>query len=170
MAHAKNRRKICRALGLVLAGLAGIAPLPAFAGTATATVDVSLTIQSSCSVQANPLTFTGQASQTIDANSSVTVSCSAVPTGNAVSLSLDQGTNAQGTTRYLAAADGTLVPYAIYSDAAHTQVWGSGGQSVSVPVDSGSQVSVPMYGQVPASGSSVATGTYSDTVVVTLSF
>lgn len=156
----------------------------------------SLTLTSSCVVVGTPgttsginlgtLTFTSQPS-------TFTGTLAAIPTAGAsgggatqvlcspdvsgLSITIDGGNNAgQGTavgagTR--AMRNGTAyVPYEIYQDVGHTVAYpvGSALTGFAVPA-SGAALNLPIFGQVnKTSATALPSGTYTDTLVVTLSF
>lgn len=103
-------------------------------------------------------------SQNLDSVGHVTVTCD-VSSSFTISLSTGAGTYASRTMQ-----NGThLLQYNLFTDAAHTVVWGDGtGGSVTV-TGSGTSVDETVYGSVPA-GQNPYVGTYSDTIVVTLTF
>jgi spore coat protein U-like protein len=63
------------------------------------------------------------------------------------------------------------VNYTMYTDAARNTVWGDGtaGSAVNSLTGTGGAQAIPVYGRIP-SGQAPATGTYNDTILVTLTF
>ena len=62
--------------------------------------------------------------------------------------------------------------YQIYTNASRTTIWGDGSNgtgSVALPVEIPDSASATLYGRVPAL-QSVPTGSYLDTIVVTVNF
>lgn len=152
---------------LLLAGtgaLVALLPVTARAETASATFEVSLVVEPSCRVSAAPLSFTGRAGETMDAASQITVSCN---DDTPVAVQLDGGANAQGGERRLAGAGGA-VAYAIYSDPARSQQWGAGeprtGTAGTVPL------ALAAYGRIAPGATLGASGSYRDTITVTVDF
>jgi len=153
---------------IVLAALCGAALVPstpAWGGTASGTLDVSLRVLPGCSVTAAPLAFVAEAGVGSEAQAPIDVQCA----GNtAVALSLDSGMNALGNQRQLVSAGGTAVPYAIYTDPARTRGW----QEEPLRGDTGEDgnLQVVAYGRIEGRDTAVASGDYRDTVTVTLTF
>lgn len=152
-----------------IAAVAAIAAIsaaaPAWADTDTDNMDVTLNVNKACSVLANPLTFSATfvGGSAIDAQTSVTAKCTV---GTTYDISFGNGLhfNTGSSTREL--SNGTdNVPYGLYSDTARasalTLISGTG---------SGNDQAYDVYGRIPASATAVPTGTYTDTVVVTLTY
>jgi len=164
--------------GAVLALLAGLAALPAQASTnKTATFVVSLTVSSDCSISANPLPFgtatSALATTAITHNTSLSVTCS---NGTGYTLSLDKGsTTGSAISSRLLGGTGSntqTVQFQLYIDSGLSNVFGDGtsgnGNTVS-GTGTGSAVSIPIYGQVPAQAIPLA-DSYSSTETATISF
>jgi spore coat protein U-like protein len=114
-----------------------------------------------------------------EVNGSLTATCTLLTGGAATVTVIDSfstGSSNTYTTRTMRAGTGTL-NYNLYKDAAYSQIRGNGtGGSLTGsatlnltstnPVQS---VSGTIYGQIPA-GQNVAPGTYTDTLVVTITF
>jgi spore coat protein U-like protein len=100
-----------------------------------------------------------------------TVQVSVVCTKGATStVGLDLGTHASGSTRRM--SNGTdFITYELYSDSSRTIVWGNAsGSWVSLsaaPSNAGRNLTV--YGRAPGS-QDVSTGSYSDSVTVTVTY
>jgi spore coat protein U-like protein len=160
------------ALIAVLSAAALSAAPAAFAGSKTATFQVSLTIQADCSISANPLNFgtTGVIDTNLDQTSTVSVTCT---NGTPYTVALDAGSAAGSTIadRAMNNAGGTAsVKYNIYRDAGHTQVWGqTTGTDVVGGTGNGTAQSINVYGRVPAQSMPVA-DTYTSTVTATVAF
>ncbi|MTH44701.1 Csu type fimbrial protein [Intestinirhabdus alba] len=144
------------------------------ATTATANMDVTLTVEPSCLLSVDPLNFgthtigdTGVASQT-----NATVTCTA---GTPYILTSDNShtytlTNPSGT------AGSNTVPYTLYLDAAGTlplaqQLPDDTGVAASSTIGTGSAQPVPIYGRIAdASMTGIGAGTYTDTVTLQLTY
>jgi spore coat protein U-like protein len=166
-----NTIKHAAIIALVAATTAFAAP-SSFASTATASFDVTLTIQDDCSISANPLNFgtTGMLTANVDQSSTLAVTCTA---GTPYNVALDAGTATDSTVaiRKMADAGGTTsVNYNLYRDAARTQLWGqtTGTDTVS-GTGNGDDQNITVYGRVPAQ-TTPAAGTYSSTVTATVIF
>ncbi|GAB5100766.1 spore coat U domain-containing protein [Caballeronia sp. LP006] len=156
----------------IVASTVAVATPSAFAGSKTATFDVTLNIQDDCSISANPLNFgdTGALTDNVDQSSNLAVTCT---TGTPYNVALDAGTatGSQVATRKLANAGGTAtVDFNLYRDAARTQLWGqTTGTDTTAGVGNGKSQSLVVYGRVP-SQTTPAAGTYSSTVTATVVF
>jgi spore coat protein U-like protein len=158
-----------RKIAFGIAAAAAIASTPAFAaGTATGTVDVSLSVSSACSVTAQPLDFgtTNAFATAIDTSSATMVKCTPLA---AYTVFVSYGANAgAGTQRKLkSTTTAATVNYDIYSDASRTTAWSP---TVGVTgVGTGLDQPMTLYGRVPTQ-SAVAAGDYKDTVTVTVNY
>ena len=150
------------------------------AATAQADLTVTATVAANCSIATTAVDFgaydpvTANASAAILQTGKVSVSCT---TGSAVKVTLGQGlypdtgatsTDADparrmrdGTTHYLS--------YTLYSETTRTTEWGNtAGTGVSY-TGIGSSEDLTVYGTLPG-GQNVPVGSYSDTVVATVTF
>lgn len=90
------------------------------------------------------------------------------PTGAAWRVGLDDGANANGSTRRMASGANHII-YELYRDNARTQRWGTQGISDASGAGDNTVQSLTVYGRVPAQPNPPP-GTYSDTVTVTLTY
>jgi spore coat protein U-like protein len=153
-------------LGLSLS----VAALPAAAGTATTNVSVGAVLTNNCTISSPTAVafgnYTGAVNNVTDA-SAVEATCT---TGDIYTISADTGqntTHANGTTR--AMANGTnYLSYELYKDSGRTTVWNTsntvGGTGNGVAQD------YTIYAQIPGGQTIPIAGTYSDTVIATVSF
>ncbi len=137
-------------------------------GTVNMAVKTTATVSNSCavSVSATDLDFgsvSSLATPTIG-TSTITLSC---PPNTSWTLGLNNGVNASGTQRRMAGSTGDFVHYSLYRDANRTLAWDS--TSNVMTGSGGNPGSVTVYGRVPAQPE-VSPGTYSDTVIVTLTY
>lgn len=157
-----------RKIAIGVAAIAATVSTPALAGTATGTVEVSLTVSSACSVTAEPLAF-GTVSafdNDIDASSPTTVKCTP---GAPYTVYLDYGLNPTGTQRKLkSTTSATTVSYDLYSDSGRTAVWGGVLAGITGTGD-GSDQARTIYGRIPTQ-TAVGAGDYKDTVTVTVNY
>lgn len=158
---------------LVLAGAIFSGTL--FAATATTTFTVTATVADSCSVAATDLAFgsiTPVDNIDFDSTSTVTVTCS---NGTSYNTGLDEGSNSSGSTvstrRMSDGGAPNYLAYQLYSDSGRSTVWGKtiATDTVTGTGDGTGQV-LTVYGRVPAGQQTVPTGSYSDTVTVTVTF
>jgi len=153
-------------------GIAG-----ANADTATGTISVTATVVSSCTLSASsaPVAFGNVISgysQAFNATGDVYVTC-----GNGVSynVGLDNGANyGSGTRNMILSGGSALLPYQLYRSTsdrtAGSPTWGTTiGTNTLAGTATGSQQTIPVYGQVPANQSPTP-GSYGDTVNITVTY
>jgi spore coat protein U-like protein len=165
----------------VLISSLGAALLAAASGgadgaTASSAIMVSVTVASTCTVTANPLSFgTYQPGQgALSAYATLAVLCTK---GAPFTVALSAGT-AGGTVAQRVMTMGTnRLGYNLYTTATHTAVWGDGSQSSATVSGAGrglaaGAVTQTVYGQVPdaPANADLAPGFYTDTVIVTVAY
>jgi len=160
----------------------GAALLVAAAGsaagaTATSTIMVSVTLASTCTVSANPLSFgTYQPGQgSASASTTLAVRCTR---GAPFSVALNAGAGGGSVAQRLMSMGASRLQYNLYTTAAHTAVWGDGTQSSATVSGVGrgltgvAEITHTVYGQVPDSPANVdlAPGLYTDVITVTVTY
>jgi spore coat protein U-like protein len=131
---------------------------------------VTATNATICSVSAQTLNFgsTGVLRANLDASTSISVTC----TNQApYTVALDGGlSGATDPTQRKMTHSGVSVTYGLYQDASHVSPWGdSTGVNTVAGTGSGLAQSFTVYGRVPPQ-TTPAPGSYSDTVVLTVSY
>lgn len=140
-----------------------------FAGMATARFYIQAQVVNDCRIDGTtPMDFgivPGGPTGRLQAQSTITVTCN----GTAYRVGLDNGLHAQGNTRRMQGPGGYVV-YELYRDAARSQRWGNNlwYDAVSGTGMGYAQV-LTVYGVVPAQ-SITGSGSYSDTIVVTVDY
>ena len=132
---------------------------------------VQATLEASCSAQSTTLDF-GQyvSGQTGDVATStpITINCTS---GMPVTIKLDAGQNDNGTDRGMSAGGADVLKYNLYLEGDYLQVWGDGatfGNSAkNITSFDPLNPTLPVYGRISA-GQSVAPGSYSDQVTITV--
>ncbi|MDE2270441.1 MAG: spore coat U domain-containing protein [Xanthomonadaceae bacterium] len=158
------------AAALVAAGLS-VSTAQATAGTVTATMPVTITIQNACDVSSvAPTTMDfgtqGPLTSAVNQTSTISVTCTS---GAAYNIGLDGGSSGNINGRTMVNGSNS-VAYQLYSDANHTTVWGNTiGTDTVASTGTGSSQAFTVYGQVPAQATPPA-GTYNDTVNVTVTY
>lgn len=141
------------------------------AATATTTFQVDATVIGACNVSATNLAFGNYdtlAATDTDATSTVTVQC-ALLTSYDIELGPGTGAGATTTSRKMTKGADTLI-YSLYQDVARLLVWGNTSPTDTVSgTGTGLADDHTVYGRVPA-GQNVNTGSYTDTVTVTVTF
>jgi spore coat protein U-like protein len=140
--------------------------------------NVDATATTNCTVSVSTLNF-GSASlltSNADATSTVTVQCTNT---TPYSIGVGNGTNVSGSQRRLRLGSTTsYLNYGLYTDSGRTAAWTtttsatsctSGSSTCYLGTGTGSNQSVTIYGRVPTQ-IAPALGTYTDTVIVTLTY
>jgi spore coat protein U domain-containing protein, fimbrial subunit CupE1/2/3/6 len=168
----KKMGRLAAVMGMatLVAGLAGVAQSKAEAATATSSFAVTATVAANCTISAGALAFgsydpvVANAAANLDQTSTITVACTK---GSTAAVSLDNGANASGSTRRMKAGANYLT-YEMYNDSGRTTVWNTS-NTVSYTAASKAASALTLYGRV-AAGQDIPTGSYSDTVVATITF
>src|SRR5262245_2982629 len=170
-----NRARIAIAAAAAAATLGvATAVMTAQGGQTSANMQVNANVIRKCTIQTQPLAFgsydpvLANATAPLDSQTTLTVACTK---GTAVSISMDNGSNAQGTARRMTSADGSFLSYETYRDSARTQRWGDGeGERLDGGVaPSHAPRQFIVYGRVTG-GQDVPEGACQDTVLVTVLF
>jgi spore coat protein U-like protein len=137
--------------------------------TATTTFNVTATVPTTCTVAANNLNFgtAGVLSANTDASTTLSPVCT---NGTTYNVGLNQGVNGSSVTTRQMSSGSALINYSLYSNSGRTTNWGNtvGTDTVS-GTGIGSAQSLTVYGRIPPQ-TTPSPGTYSDTIVVTLTY
>ena len=164
------RRFVLASAILIAAGSAA----PAMAGTATSNLTVSSNVPHSCTISTDPLNFDDYDPITgpnATGTGTVTVVCSS---GTSATITLGQGSNPQAAStdaiplRRLKLGTNYL-SYALYQNNTYSEIWGNTAGTGASHTGTGSASDVTVYGVIPGT-QNVPPGSYSDTVVATVSF
>lgn len=140
-----------------------------FAAQVSDTFVVSATVQGSCTVIANDLTFGAYdpSGGNLDVTTTIDVTCS---NGTGYEVGLNGGTTTGNVAARAMTAAGVNLSYSLFRDASRTLNWEDllSGNTVTGTGDGTSQPNT-VYGRVPGS-QFIATGTYNDTVTATVEF
>jgi spore coat protein U-like protein len=174
-----NQKKFHRIiLSLPIALAATLLSQNAMAGTDTSNFAVSATVAASCTVDASggldfgaydPIVTNANSGSDAEQAGTINTTCT---NGATATLTLDQGANADdGSTDEAPLRrmkDGTdFLDYQLYTDSEHTTVWdNTTGQSVT---GTGASSPTTVYGVI-TKGQNVPAGSYTDTVVATITF
>jgi spore coat protein U-like protein len=164
----------------IIAGMLGLTFAfsgSSFAGTDTENLSVTATVSANCTITTAAVGFgtydpvVTHASTALTATGTVTTTCTK---DAAAAITLGQGANATTTSTDAAPArrmiSGTnYLTYQLYSDSARTTVWGNDTTTDVAVTGTGSAVSSTVYGSV-SGGQNVPAGSYTDTVVATVTF
>lgn len=131
--------------------------------------DATVTLQPTCSLSTTSVTFvTGSSlAANADAAGAVNVTCTS---GASYTVTMDGGANGgtSAITRQMKLNTG-LITYGLYQNSGRTTGWYNDAAGSVGGTGTGSMQSIPVYGRVFAQPTP-APGTYSDTVVVTLTY
>ncbi|WP_432207758.1 Csu type fimbrial protein [Burkholderia pyrrocinia] len=142
--------------------------LPAVAATATATMAVTATVDSTCLITATPLAFGAYAGTQTDATSTLSVTCSNTTPYN-VGLDAGLATGATVTSRAMTITGASLL-YSLFQDAGRTTNWGNTvGTDTVAGTGTGSAQALTVYGRI-AAGQFVTPGAYTDTITATVTY
>ncbi|HUJ14349.1 MAG TPA: spore coat U domain-containing protein [Thermoanaerobaculia bacterium] len=157
---------------IALTAIVSAAPL--FAAQQTANLNVTASVSAVCQITTTAVAFGAydpvvvNAATDLTAAGSVNVACTK---GTPATIDLGTGANFSAGSRRMSSGTDFL-GYALYKDAARTQVWGTGltgGSTAAYTSASKASASVPVYGTVPQA-QDVTVGSYSDTVVATINY
>jgi spore coat protein U-like protein len=144
------------------------------AESTASTIAVGATVTSNCIVSTEPISFGSidvTSGTSAHASGKVAVTCTG-GTAWIASANAGSGAGASLATRKMTGAEG-LLSYELHVDNSRSAVWGEGldaSTSVLSGVGSGSAQTKPVYGSVPAGQVGTPPGTYSDLVVVTITY
>ena len=161
-------------VAVMLGGLALALATPALAQTDSDSFNVSADVSKNCTIATAPVAFgvydpvVANATTPLDATGAVIVTCTK---GAGTRIDLNDGSNASGGNRRMAAGGGNFLTYQLYQDTSRTTVWGSGGSAGQTIAGAPSKAprTFTVFGRVPA-GQDVSAGAYTDTVVATINF
>lgn len=162
-------RLLC--LTTAVAAATGLA-VPARAETARSDLAVSAEVLSGCTVSANPMNFGVVAGLTGRVRTSARISLRCAPRVS-YTVMIDRGLNSTGRQRRMFNVAGNrYLQYNIYQDAAYSLDWDDRGGARRVTGNSGATglVNLTAYGEIPNLAGLASSGTYRDTVVVTIQF
>jgi spore coat protein U-like protein len=161
-------------LALLIAGSTLAAAALARADSIGARMDVSATVIANCSLMVQPLSFgiydplVTNSAQPADASAVVTVSCTR---NSNASVTLDFGLHSlSGVDRLMSGPGTENLHYQIYRDAARSQIWSRGGDSVQLLSRGISQPEqLTVFGRIPPR-QEVEPGAYSDVLTAAVNF
>jgi len=164
-------------LALSTAILAVAATTLAAAQTSTSNLSVTANINNNCAITTTPVAFgvydpiVGNLTSDLTATGAVLVTCTI---GDNTVITLGEGLNKLGGSTPAvplrqAANSGNKLNYFLYQDSAHTTAWGNTSPVGVSITGSGIQQSLPVYGTI-VHGQNMPAGSYTDTVVATVTF
>ena len=172
-----KKRKQLRT-GVLVFLLLNIPAQIALSATSTTNLSVTATVTANCSISTSTLAFgsydpvVSNAASPLNGSGTVTVTCTS---GSSATITLGQGANANvGSTdavplRRMTDGSSNFLPYFLYQDSGRTTVWGNTAGTGVGATGTGSTDGHTVYGQI-AAAQNVPAGSYSDTVVATVTF
>ena len=122
-----------------------------------------------CGITANNLNFGNYTGAQLPATTTLSVGCTSGTSYN-VGLNAGTGSGATVTLRKMTGPAGALLDYRMFSDSAHNINWGNTVGANTVGGSGNNTIkNLTIYGEIPA-GQSVGTGSYTDTIVATLTY
>ena len=164
-------------ISLAFLGLLAVSTPALAAGTSTASLPVSATFTTQCTVTGASLIFGTAIPSPVNANIdplpiNITATCS-VNTDYTIGLGMGSYTPADGCGgERRMAGPGGAVRYGLYTDATRFNSWGNGDTTcpnISIGKGNGLAQTIPVYARLFA-GQTPAPGGYADTVQVTISW
>ena len=161
-------RSITKRLVLAIVLLGGASPQ-------TTNLAVGATVIAKCTVTSpTPLNFGGYdpvvTNRTADldvTSNALAVSCTRGAPG--VTVTLDLGKNAVGSTRFLSDGATHTLQYEIYTSSARTTIWNAT-NSVSYTSTSMASSTLPVNGRIPGGQDAFTAASYTDTITATVNF
>lgn len=133
------------------------------------TMGVSASVVASCSISANTLSFGNYTGLLIDAQSVVTVTCTNTTTFN-IGLNAGTATGATVTTRQMTGPASATLNYQIFRENTRTYNWGNTvGTDTFLSQGDGTSHQYATFGTLAAS-QTPAPGSYSDTIIATITY
>lgn len=175
-----SRRIKLNGLAGLLGAAAAFAAACAYAATATSTFNVTATVNANCTLGSTNVafpTYDPLGAGNIQGTGTLTLTC--VKGTAPVSIDLNLGLNASGSTRRMNAGGADFITYELYQPTsnaagaacAYTTVWGTGVLNGLVPTAAPSKAprTYNVCGQT-TQGQDVGAGSYSDTITATVNF
>lgn len=173
--HLKTKTALTRLMiGVAATFAVSMAASPAYAGTATSSLNVSATVSQNCTITTTGVVFGSVdviSGFSVDSIGQISVACT---NGTAWTASANAGGGAGATLSDRKMVNGTnLLSYDLYTDAARTMIWGDGvgGATATIAdIGTGAPKNKSIYGRIPPSQVTMPAGTYTDTVTVTVTY
>tara|TARA_B110000008_G_C16920786_1_gene544661 strand:- start:919 stop:1464 length:546 start_codon:yes stop_codon:yes gene_type:complete len=176
-----NQSKLKGAIVSAMLIATGVLSAPAYATTAGATMSVTASIGTACTVTTQDIAFgeykptTDHASTDLTAQGRITHTCTVGTTGKVI---IGQGNNAGDDSsdatplRFMAASGvDTKLRYDVFSNEGRTASWKNVVDSgVALPTSTGVAQNMPVYGKIAAGQTNIAAGSYSDVLAVTVDY
>jgi len=143
-----------------------------WAGTTSTSFTVSATVVNNCTTNATALAFGNYDPTSVSDTSGTNTVAVTCTQGDAYTIALNGGTTSGGTIAQRKMTDGAshTINYNIYQNSGHTTLWGDG-TTGTTQGGTGSAVAQNYtgYGSITA-GQTAPSGSYTDTITVTITF
>ncbi len=138
-------------------------------GSSSFSFQATATVLKSCNVSASNLDFgaVGDLNTIVDGQSALSLQCS-MGTGYTVSLNGGLSGAADPMARKMVMGSQSIT-YGLYQNAARSMAWGTQSSATLAGTGTSSNQTIPVYGRVPLQPTP-AVGTYSDTIVVSVTY
>lgn len=169
-----SKTRMLRLLTTSAAAAVALAAFPASAATTTSSLSVNATVTANCSVSTTAVAFGNVnvlSGTDTDATGGLSVTCTSGTTWSA-SADVGAGTGASLASRKMASGANQL-NYALYTESTRTTIWGDGllgATGTFTGIGDGAAQASTIYARVPSGQGSVPTGSYADTVTVTVTY
>lgn len=149
-------------------GLVPCNSLPVLSSQIHPTFAVSATVDKNCTLSATNINFGshGILSAAVTANGHLTLKCTSTMS---YTVALGNGNNGSSPTARNMKLGSSLITYGLYKDNGFASPWGDTGGTVATGTGSGANQDLTVYGRVPAQATPAA-GTYTDTIIVTVTY
>ena len=174
-----NQRNLKIAIAAsVLVGSAGLT-VPAYAETSSSNMAVTSNIGMNCTISTADIAFgaydaiVDNATTDLDAVGSVTTTCTVGSAGKVIigqGLGAPDGSTDEDPIRRMSGPSGDFLIYQVYSDDDRSVVWTNDTDTGVEYTANGSAQVMPVYGRVAKGQTTVAEGSYSDTLLVTVNY
>jgi len=149
----------------------------AHADSSTSTMNVSVSVEHSCSIEANPMEFGAyngvveNVSTALEATATVETTCTS---GAAAIITINAGASegsdsADASARRMTDGERNYLAYQVYSDVGRSRVWGNTAPTGVALTGTGIPQTLTAYGSVTAS-QLAAPGVYNDQLTVTITY
>lgn len=140
---------------------------PAMAVTTTGTLNITATINASCTITGATLTFPNYSGSAVTGNTTISVKCT---NGTTYRVGLGTGLNSSSVTTRKMKSGSNLLAYSLLQSPGGAN-WGNtpGTDTPAASTGNGSTQTLTIYGSI-AAGLTPPIGTYSDTVTATINY
>lgn len=170
----KNKKPLLAFALTTAVGLCMVGNVSVNAGTDTQNLNISASIANKCKLS-NPVAVAfgsydpvvDNATAALDATGSFDIKCTK---GGSGVIDLGNGSNFSSPNRRMSDGGSNYLTYDLYTTTGRTVVWNATNTVTYGPAGDASSVTETVYGRIPGAQINAVTGSYSDTVVVTVTY